>query len=147
MRETRREKNRDEAQTKTNARTEPPHAFNDKPLSFGMPLQDIGRYGAVGFEFVASVGAGFFIGRAIDQHYATNGVAMWIVFFLGVLSGFLLLVRTARALESQASNDDAASNISASANPTEISAEDRLKKKLEAVEADIDHDDEKERDA
>jgi Putative F0F1-ATPase subunit Ca2+/Mg2+ transporter len=112
-----------------------------------MPLPDIGRYGAVGFEFVASVGAGFFIGRAIDQHYATGGVAMWIGFFLGVLSGFLLLVRTARALESQASKDDGGNALASSQTATP-SDEDRLKKKLEAVEASLaDDHDEKKRDA
>jgi Putative F0F1-ATPase subunit Ca2+/Mg2+ transporter len=75
-----------------------------------MPLPEFGRYGAVGFEFVASVGVGFFVGRAIDSHFETHGVAMWIGFFLGVLSGFLLLVRTARQLENDAAKDDDASS-------------------------------------
>ena len=101
-----------------------------------MPLpQQIGRYGAVGFEFVASVGAGFFIGRAIDNHFQTHGVALWIGFFLGVLSGFLLLVRTARQLESESAKDP----YSEPAPPQ--SDEDRLRKKLEAVEKKIADDD------
>ncbi len=98
-----------------------------------MPLPQFGRYGAVGFEFAASVGAGFFIGRALDTHFQTNGVAMWIGFFLGVLSGFMLLVRTARQLESDAAKDEQ------SAPPlNEVRApDDRLQKKLEDVEAKI----------
>ena len=111
-----------------------------------MPLSQIGRYGAIGFEFVASVGAGFFIGRAIDDHFETHGVALWIGFFLGVLGGFVLLVRTARALESDSSSDDSESdaNASVSIDPSNVSASssDRLQKKLEAVEESI-KDDEK----
>jgi F0F1-type ATP synthase assembly protein I len=100
-----------------------------------MPLQDFGRYGAVGFELVASVGVGFFVGRAIDSHFETHGVALWIGFFLGVLSGFLLLVRTARALESESAKDDASSPPAA--------AKNSLHEKLEDVEAKIADDEEK----
>jgi hypothetical protein len=92
-----------------------------------MPLPEFGRYGAVGFEFVASVGVGFFVGRAVDSHFDTHGVAMWIGFFLGVLSGFLLLVRTARELER-----DAGPVISSKSTP-----EDHVRKKLEDAEAKI----------
>lgn len=105
-----------------------------------MPLQEFGRYGAVGFEFVASIGVGFFVGRAVDSHFETHGVAMWIGFFLGVLSGFLLLVRTARALEKESANDDA-SESAAPAPP--LNEDAKLKRKLESVEADIADDEEK----
>jgi hypothetical protein len=98
-----------------------------------MPLPQFGRYGAVGFEFAASVGAGFFIGRALDSHFQTHGVAMWIGFFLGVLSGFMLLVRTARQLETDAAKEEQDTPPLNEA-PTQG---DRLQKKLEDVEAKI----------
>jgi Putative F0F1-ATPase subunit Ca2+/Mg2+ transporter len=114
-----------------------------------MPLPEFGRYGAVGFEFVASVGVGFFVGRAVDSHFETHGVAMWIGFFLGVLSGFLLLVRTARQLENDAAKDDDAKGSTLNEGPPDGRRlgkpnADSLQKRLEDVEAEI-ADDEKQK--
>jgi F0F1-type ATP synthase assembly protein I len=105
-----------------------------------MPLQEFGRYGTVGFELVASIGVGFFVGRAIDAHFGTHGVATWIGFFFGVLSGFLLLVRTARTLEKESAKDDASESA---AHGAPLDEGERLKRKLENVEADIAGDEEK----
>lgn len=115
-----------------------------------MPLPEFGRYGAVGFEFVASVGVGFFVGRAVDSHFETHGVAMWIGFFLGVLSGFLLLVRTARQLEHDAAKDDDASSSTLNEGLNDGQRlrrpdTDALQKRLEDVEAKIADDEKKSR--
>jgi len=106
-----------------------------------MPSSQIGRYAGVGIEFSASIAAGFFIGRAIDSHFQTKGIATWIGFFLGVLSGFLLLVRTARQLEKDSVDDgQAGAKVSAPAKKL-VSEDDQLTRKLEAVEKEIADDD------
>lgn len=100
-----------------------------------MPSPLFGRYAAVGFEFTGSVLGGFFIGRAVDAHFGTHGVALWIGFFLGISSGFWLLVRAARQLEKEADNDE----------KREREEDDRAKllRRLEQVERDIEGDENK----
>ena len=95
-----------------------------------MPSPLFGRYAAVGFEFTGSVLAGFFVGRAVDAHFGTHGVALWICFFLGISSGFWLLVRAARQLEKAAEADDEQERREAE--------RAKLVRRLEQVERDID---------
>jgi len=71
-----------------------------------MPSPLYGRYAAVGFELTGSVLGGFFIGRAVDARFHTNGVALYIGFFLGISCGFWLLFRAARQLEKDAAEDE-----------------------------------------
>lgn len=93
-----------------------------------MPSSSFGRYGVIGFELAGSIGAGFFGGRAVDEHFHTNGTALWIGFFLGVFGGFMLLAQAARGLEREAAKDEAEESRA-----TEAS---RLERRLEQVEHD-----------
>ncbi len=93
-----------------------------------MPSSSLGRYGVIGFELAGSIGVGFFGGRAVDEHFHTNGIALWIGFFLGVFAGFMLLARAARGLEREAAKDELDESRANDAS--------RVDRKLEAAERD-----------
>lgn len=80
---------------------EPPPEKRPSGLHSGS-VQDLGRVWAVGAEFAATVGAAALIGYLFDYFLGTTpwGMVVWVV--MGLLSGFIRLVREAGRLNREA---------------------------------------------
>ena len=61
-------------------------------------MKAYGRYGAVGFELLASIGVGYYIGHWLDGKFGTHWIA-FVGFLLGCYAGFSALFRTAKQMQ------------------------------------------------
>ncbi len=68
----------------------------------------LGRYGSIGFELVASILIGFFIGRWLDHHFGWKSVGTIGGVLLGTYTGFRTLFKRAKEAERIMDREDAA---------------------------------------
>lgn len=68
-------------------------------------MKSFGRYGSVGFELLASIGVGYYLGHWIDGKLGTRWIAL-IGFILGCYAGFRALFRTAKMMQRDAERED-----------------------------------------
>jgi len=61
-------------------------------------MKSYGRYGAVGFELLASIAVGYYIGHWLDGKLGTRWIA-FVGFLLGCYAGFSALFRTAKQMQ------------------------------------------------
>jgi ATP synthase protein I len=61
-------------------------------------MKSFGRYGSVGFELLASIGVGYYLGHWIDGKLGTHWIA-FVGFILGCYAGFRALFRTAKQMQ------------------------------------------------
>lgn len=61
-------------------------------------MKSFGRYGAVGFELLASIAVGYYIGHWLDGKFGTHWIA-FVGFLLGCYAGFSALFRTAKQMQ------------------------------------------------
>jgi hypothetical protein len=69
--------------------------------------KSLGRYGSIGFELVASIVIGFFVGRWLDNRFGWHGVGTIGGVLLGVYTGFRTLFRRAKEAEREMDLEDA----------------------------------------
>lgn len=58
-------------------------------------LKSFGRYGSLGFELLASIGVGYYLGVWADRKLGTRWLAL-VGFLLGCYAGFRTLYRAAK---------------------------------------------------
>jgi len=61
-------------------------------------MKAYGRYGAVGFELLASIAVGYYVGHWLDGKLGTHWIA-FVGFLLGCYAGFSALFRTAKQMQ------------------------------------------------
>lgn len=61
-------------------------------------LKSYGRYGAVGFELLASIAIGYYLGRWLDGKFGTHWIA-FVGFLLGCYAGFRALFVAASQMQ------------------------------------------------
>ena len=61
-------------------------------------LKSYGRYGAVGFELLASIAVGYYLGHWADGKLGTHWIA-FVGFLLGCYTGFRALFVTAKRMQ------------------------------------------------
>ena len=61
-------------------------------------LKSFGRYGAVGFELLASIAVGYYLGHWLDGKLGTRWIA-FVGFILGCYAGFRALFRAASQMQ------------------------------------------------
>jgi len=61
-------------------------------------MKAYGRYGAVGFELLASIAVGYYVGRWLDGKFGTHWIA-FVGFLIGCYAGFSALFRTAKQMQ------------------------------------------------
>lgn len=61
-------------------------------------MKSFGRYGSVGFELLASIAVGYYLGRWLDGKFGTHWIA-FVGFLLGCYAGFRALFRTANQMQ------------------------------------------------
>ena len=61
-------------------------------------LKSYGRYGAVGFELLASIAVGYYLGHWLDGKLGTSWLA-FVGFLLGCYAGFSSLFRAAKQMQ------------------------------------------------
>lgn len=61
-------------------------------------MKSFGRYGAVGFELLASIAVGYYVGHWLDGKFGTHWIA-FVGFLLGCYAGFSALFRTAKQMQ------------------------------------------------
>ena len=61
-------------------------------------MKSYGRYGAVGFELLASIAVGYYLGHWLDGKFGTHWIA-FVGFLLGCYAGFSALFRTAKQMQ------------------------------------------------
>lgn len=61
-------------------------------------MRSYGRYGAVGFELLASIAVGYYLGHWIDGKLGTRWIAL-VGFLLGCYAGFSALFRAAKQMQ------------------------------------------------
>jgi F0F1-type ATP synthase assembly protein I len=59
-----------------------------------MRVGRVARWAAAGIEFASMPVAGALLGHYLDLYFATDPVLTLIMFLLGVLAGFIHLIRT-----------------------------------------------------
>lgn len=67
----------------------------------------LGRYGSVGFELLASIAIGFFVGRWLDRHFGWTSVGTIGGTILGTYTGFRTLFKRAKEAEREMDREDA----------------------------------------
>ncbi|CAN5665368.1 hypothetical protein BH09MYX1_BH09MYX1_16850 [soil metagenome] len=107
--------------------------------------KSLGRYGSIGFELIASIVIGFFIGRWFDRHFAWHNVGTIGGVLLGTYTGFRTLFKRAKEAERQMDLDDARERKRAREDATieKVRSDDAKAQKESAAQAkDEDTDDE-----
>src|SRR5688572_23670521 len=61
-------------------------------------MKSYGRYGAVGFELLASIAVGYYFGHWLDGKFGTRWIAL-VGFLIGCYAGFRGLFRTAKLMQ------------------------------------------------
>ncbi|MBX3260458.1 MAG: AtpZ/AtpI family protein [Labilithrix sp.] len=61
-------------------------------------MKSFGRYGAVGFELLASIAVGYYLGHWLDGKFGTRWIA-FVGFLVGCYAGFSALFRTAKQMQ------------------------------------------------
>jgi len=61
-------------------------------------MKSYGRYGAVGFELLASIAVGYYVGHWLDGKLGTRWIA-FVGFLVGCYAGFTALFRTAKQMQ------------------------------------------------
>jgi Putative F0F1-ATPase subunit Ca2+/Mg2+ transporter len=61
-------------------------------------LKSFGRYGSVGFELLASLAVGYYLGHWLDGKLGTHWLGL-VGFLLGCYAGFSSLFRTAKQMQ------------------------------------------------
>lgn len=61
-------------------------------------LKSFGRYSAVGFELLAAIAIGYYLGRWVDGKLGTRWFAL-VGFLVGCYAGFTGLLRTAKQMQ------------------------------------------------
>lgn len=61
-------------------------------------LKSYGRYGAVGFELLASIAVGYYLGHWLDGKFGTHWIA-FVGFLLGCYAGFRALFVAAKQMQ------------------------------------------------
>jgi F0F1-type ATP synthase assembly protein I len=61
-------------------------------------MKSFGRYGSVGFELLASIAVGYYLGHWLDGKLGTHWIAL-VGFLLGCYAGFRALFRTAKQMQ------------------------------------------------
>ncbi|MBN9161333.1 MAG: hypothetical protein BGO98_24015 [Myxococcales bacterium 68-20] len=61
-------------------------------------LKSFGRYGSVGFELLASIAVGYYLGHWLDGKFGTHWIGI-VGFLLGCYAGFRALFRTASKMK------------------------------------------------
>jgi ATP synthase protein I len=69
-------------------------------------LKNLGRYGSIGIELLASMALGYYLGRFLDRKLGTHWIAL-AGFLLGCAAGFRNLWRTAKKMERELEREDA----------------------------------------
>ena len=69
-------------------------------------MKSYGRYGSVGFELLASIAVGYYIGHWLDGKYGWRWGGI-IGFVIGCYAGFSALFRTAKKMQRDIENDEA----------------------------------------
>lgn len=75
--------------------------------------KSLGRYGSIGFELIASILIGFFLGRWLDRHFGWNSVGTIGGVLLGTYTGFRTLFRRAKEAEREMDIEDAKERVRA----------------------------------
>lgn len=60
-------------------------------------LKSFGRYGAIGFELLASIAIGYYLGLWLDKKFGTHWIA-FVGFLIGCYAGFRALFRAAKTM-------------------------------------------------
>src|SRR5687768_9021659 len=85
------------------------HIFLHVPcLAAGSPMKGMkafGRYGAVGFELLASIAVGYYLGHWLDGRFGTHWIA-FVGFLLGCYAGFRGLFRAAKQMQKDLENEE-----------------------------------------
>lgn len=68
-------------------------------------LKSFGRYGAVGFELLASIGIGYYLGHWLDGKLGTRWIAL-VGFLVGCYAGFTGLYRSAKQMQRDIERDE-----------------------------------------
>lgn len=61
-------------------------------------LKSFGRYGAVGFELLASIGVGYYLGHWLDGKFGTRWITV-VGFLLGTYAGFRALFLAGKQMQ------------------------------------------------
>jgi hypothetical protein len=69
-------------------------------------MKSFGRYGAVGFELLASIAVGYYGGRWLDGKFGTHFIAV-IGFLLGCYAGFRTLFRLPKMMMKDIEREEA----------------------------------------
>jgi hypothetical protein len=77
------------------------------PMMSPSGWKSLGRYGSIGFELIASILIGFFLGRWLDRHFGWHSVGTIGGVLLGTYTGFRTLFRRAKEAEREMDMDDA----------------------------------------
>ena len=68
-------------------------------------MKSVGRYGSLGFELLASIAVGYYLGVWIDKKAGTHWFA-FVGFLLGCYAGFRALFRVAKKMQRDIENDE-----------------------------------------
>lgn len=104
----------------------------------------LARYGSVGFELLASIAIGFFVGRWLDRHFGWTSVGTIGGTILGTYTGFRTLFKRAKEAEREMDREDAAERKRAreQAKIDAFKAEDAAHVQVHEDEDDHEHEDE-----
>ena len=68
-------------------------------------MKAFGRYGAVGFELLASIAVGYYLGHWLDGKFGTRWIAL-VGFFIGCYAGFRALFRAAKQMQKDVEREE-----------------------------------------
>lgn len=69
-------------------------------------MKAYGRYGSIGFELLASIAVGYYLGHWADGRFGTHWIA-FVGFIVGCYAGFRALFRAAKEMQRDIENDEA----------------------------------------
>ena len=61
-------------------------------------LKAFGKYGSIGFELLASIAVGYYLGAWLDKRFETRWIA-FVGFLVGCYAGFRALFRAAKQIQ------------------------------------------------
>src|SRR5687768_10794068 len=68
-------------------------------------MKAFGRYGAVGFELLASIAVGYYLGHWLDGRFGTRWIA-FVGFLIGCYAGFRSLFRAAKQMQKDVEREE-----------------------------------------
>ena len=71
----------------------------------GKGLKSFGRYGSLGFELLASIAVGYYLGVWADKKLGTHWIAL-VGFLVGCYAGFRTLFRAAKQMTRDIERDE-----------------------------------------